>query len=102
MPVICPEFRSLPALEITADLAEVAGANVIMLVTPAQHLRTACTSLAPLLRPGTPVVLCAKGVERTTLRTMSEVAAASLPGHPIALLSGPTFAGEVARGCRPP
>src|SRR3954453_11974161 len=47
------------ALEVTADLAEAANADVIMLVTPAQHLRTACVSLEPLLRPGTPVVLCA-------------------------------------------
>src|SRR3954470_6574922 len=46
-----------PNLWITADLAEVASADVIMLVTPAQHLRTACTNLAPLLRPKTPVVL---------------------------------------------
>jgi glycerol-3-phosphate dehydrogenase (NAD(P)+) len=87
-----------PALEITADLAEVAGADVIMLVTPAQHLRTACMSLAPLLRPGTPVVLCAKGIELATGCLMSEAAAAALPASPIGVLSGPTFAAEVAKG----
>jgi glycerol-3-phosphate dehydrogenase (NAD(P)+) len=87
-----------PALAITADLAEVAGADAIMLVTPAQHLRTACISLAPLLRPGTPVVLCAKGIELATGCLMSEAAAATLPSSPIGVLSGPTFAAEVAKG----
>src|SRR5690348_11561752 len=61
-----------PALEIAADLAKVANTDVIMLVTPAQHLRTACTNLAPLLRPETPVVLCAKGIELATGCLMSE------------------------------
>jgi glycerol-3-phosphate dehydrogenase (NAD(P)+) len=87
-----------PTLEITADLAKVAGADVIMLVTPAQHLRTACTNLAPLLRPEKPVVLCAKGIELATGCLMSEAAAATLPASPIGVLSGPTFAAEVAKG----
>jgi glycerol-3-phosphate dehydrogenase (NAD(P)+) len=87
-----------PALEITADLARAAAADAIMVVTPAQHLRTACTRLAPLLRPGTPVVLCAKGIELASGCLMSEAAAASLPAAPIGVLSGPTFAAEVARG----
>src|SRR5687767_181487 len=71
-----------PALEITANLVQVAAADVIMVVTPAQHLRTACDRLAPLLRPGTPVVLCAKGIELATGCLMSETAAASLPAAP--------------------
>jgi glycerol-3-phosphate dehydrogenase (NAD(P)+) len=50
------------------------------------------------LRPGTPVVICAKGVEETTGALMSEIAAGALPGSGLAVLSGPTFAGEVARG----
>ena len=69
-----------------------------MLVTPAQHLRTACARLEPLLRPGTPVVLCAKGIELSTGCLMSEAAEASLPASPVGVLSGPTFAVEVAKG----
>ena len=87
-----------PALGLTGDLAEAAAADVLMLVTPAQHLRAACARLAPIAAAGTPVVLCAKGVELATGCLMSEAAEAELPGHPIAVLSGPTFAAEVARG----
>jgi glycerol-3-phosphate dehydrogenase (NAD(P)+) len=87
-----------PALDLTADLAEVARADAVMLVTPAQHLRTACARLEPLLRPGTPVVLCAKGIELSTGCLMSEAAEASLPASPVGVLSGPTFAAEVAKG----
>jgi glycerol-3-phosphate dehydrogenase (NAD(P)+) len=87
-----------PALSLTADLAEVAGADAIMLVTPAQHLRAACAKLEPLLRPGTPVVLCAKGIELSAGCLMSEAAEASLPASPVGVLSGPTFAAEVAKG----
>ncbi|EWY40524.1 glycerol-3-phosphate dehydrogenase [Skermanella stibiiresistens SB22] len=87
-----------PDLQLTADLAEAAAADALMLVTPAQHLRAACQRLEPLTRPGTPVVLCAKGIELATGDLMSEAASAALPGRPIAVLSGPTFAAEVARG----
>ncbi|MDQ2102901.1 NAD(P)H-dependent glycerol-3-phosphate dehydrogenase [Azospirillum isscasi] len=90
----------LPAdLRATGDLAEAAACDAILLVTPAQHLRTACASLAGHLRAGTPVVICAKGVELDSHALMSEAAEAALPaGTPLAVLSGPTFAAEVARG----
>ena len=90
----------LPAeLRATGDLAEAAACDAILLVTPAQHLRTACAGLATHLRPGTPVVICAKGIELDSHALMSEAAEAALPaGTPLAVLSGPTFAAEVARG----
>ncbi|TWA85095.1 glycerol-3-phosphate dehydrogenase (NAD(P)+) [Azospirillum brasilense] len=91
---------SLPAaLRATGDLAEAAACDAILLVTPAQHLRSACAGLAGHLRPGTPLVICAKGIELDSHALMSEAAAAALPaGTPLAVLSGPTFAAEVARG----
>ncbi|MBK3735017.1 NAD(P)H-dependent glycerol-3-phosphate dehydrogenase [Azospirillum brasilense] len=91
---------SLPAaLRATGDLAGVAACDAILLVTPAQHLRSACAGLAGHLRPGTPLVICAKGIELDSHALMSEAAAAALPaGTPLAVLSGPTFAAEVARG----
>ncbi|TWA67062.1 glycerol-3-phosphate dehydrogenase (NAD(P)+) [Azospirillum brasilense] len=91
---------TLPAeLRATGDLAEAAACDAILLVTPAQHLRSACAGLAVHLRPGTPLVICAKGIELDSHALMSEAAAAALPaGTPLAVLSGPTFAAEVARG----
>ncbi|WP_207455411.1 NAD(P)H-dependent glycerol-3-phosphate dehydrogenase [Azospirillum sp. SYSU D00513] len=87
------------ALRATGDLAEAADCDALLLVTPAQHLRFACGNLAPYLPPETPVVICAKGIELDTHALMSEAAASALPsGTPVAILSGPTFAAEVARG----
>lgn len=88
-----------PAIRATHSLAEAASADAILLVTPAQHLRAACRALRPDLKPGVPVVICAKGIEIDTGELMTEAAAAELaPGQPLAVLSGPTFAAEVARG----
>ncbi len=87
-----------PAIAASADLADAAAADALLLVVPAQHMRRIAAALAPLLRPGTPIVLCAKGIEQGTGAMMSEIAAAELPGVPLAVLSGPTFAAEVARG----
>ncbi|QCO15367.1 NAD(P)-dependent glycerol-3-phosphate dehydrogenase [Azospirillum brasilense] len=91
---------ALPAaLRATGDLGEAAACDAILLVTPAQHLRSACAGLAAHLQPGTPLVICAKGIELDSHALMSEAAAAALPaGTPLAVLSGPTFAAEVARG----
>ncbi len=87
-----------PEIAAVADMAGLASCDLILAVAPAQHLRSALKALAPHLRSGVPVVLCAKGVEQGTLKLMSEVAAEVLPAAPLAVLSGPSFAGEVARG----
>lgn len=87
-----------PAIRAAADMAELAACDLILAVAPAQHLRSALAALAPHLKPNVPVVLCAKGVEQGSLKLMTEVAAETIPGAPIAVLSGPSFAGEVARG----
>ncbi len=86
-----------PGIRATADLAEAADADVLLLSAPAQHTRDVIRDLAPALRPGTPVVICAKGIERESGALMSEVVAETLPGAPVAVLSGPSFAAEVAR-----
>jgi glycerol-3-phosphate dehydrogenase (NAD(P)+) len=82
----------------TADFADLAGADLILAVTPAQHLRAALTAFAPFARAAVPIVLCAKGVEAGSLKLMTEVLAEVLPGAAAAVLSGPSFAAEVARG----
>ncbi len=85
-------------VKVTGDLADLAGCDVILAVPPAQYMRATLEALAPLHRTGVPVVLCAKGIERGSLKLMTEVLAETLPGAPAAVLSGPSFAGEVARG----
>lgn len=86
------------ALVCTGDLADLAGSDLILMVAPAQHLRAALTAFAPHARPGLPILLCAKGVEQGSLKLMTEVLAETLPDAAPAVLSGPSFAGEVARG----
>lgn len=88
-----------PVPRATADLAAaVHGAEIVLSVTPAQTARQTLSALRGLLSAAAPVVLCAKGIERATGRLMSEVAAEILPGTPVAALSGPSFATDVARG----
>jgi glycerol-3-phosphate dehydrogenase (NAD(P)+) len=97
-PIFLPGIAIDAAVVATDDLALASAADAVLLVVPAQHLRAIAAAMAAALRPGTPVVICAKGVEETTGALMSEIAAAALPGSDLAVLSGPTFAGEVARG----
>ena len=80
------------------DLAAAARADIILIATPAQNLREAATALAPLLKPQTPVIACAKGIERGTHLFMTEVIAEAIPQAWPAILSGPNFADDVARG----
>ncbi|MFC0194195.1 NAD(P)H-dependent glycerol-3-phosphate dehydrogenase [Aureimonas pseudogalii] len=91
---------ALPAtLEATADLRHaVADARLVLLVVPAQTLRAICVALRGVLPAGVPLVLCAKGIEQASGLFASDVASAELPGHPVAVLSGPSFAADVARG----
>ena len=89
---------SLPeTIAATGDLSAAAAADAILLVPPAQHLRATLTALAPHLKDGTPLVLCAKGIERGTGRLVTEVLAECAPRAAPAILSGPSFARDVAR-----
>ena len=98
-PVFLPGIALDPAVTATADLdAAVHGAEGVLLVVPAQFLRAVAERLALHFRQAIPLLLCAKGIEAGSLKMMTEVAAEILPGCPFAVLSGPTFAGEVARG----
>jgi glycerol-3-phosphate dehydrogenase (NAD(P)+) len=87
-----------PTIRATADHAEIAMADAVLLVPPAQHLRATCRALAPYWRQGVPAVICAKGIELSTSALMADAVASELPGATVAVLSGPTFAIEVARG----
>lgn len=87
-----------PAVRASSDFADLADADVVLAVAPAQHLRAALTAFSPHAREGLPVMLCAKGFEQGSLKMMTEVLAEALPQAAPAVLSGPSFAGEVARG----
>ena len=90
-----PSATLSPHIRATSDLAELAGLPLLLVVTPAQHLARVLADL-----PGYQgdLVLCAKGIEAGSGRLMADVAAEAAPGATIAVLSGPTFAHEVAAG----
>ena len=87
-----------PSIGAVDDFAALADCDLALAVTPAQHLRAALEAFAVFASPGLPVVLCCKGVEQGSLKLMTEVLAETLPAARPAVLSGPSFAGEVARG----
>ena len=86
-------------LTIVSDLGEaLANARIVILAVPSQHLRAVARRLAPLPSPRPILVSAAKGLERGTLKRMSEVVAGELGPGRIAVLSGPNIAAEIARG----
>jgi glycerol-3-phosphate dehydrogenase (NAD(P)+) len=92
-----PGIRLVDDIAVTNDLAQAARADVILVVTPAQHLRAATNAIAPHLRERTPVIACAKGIEHGTHKFMTDIIADSAPHAIPAILSGPSFADDVAR-----
>jgi glycerol-3-phosphate dehydrogenase (NAD(P)+) len=96
--------RFLPGVKLhdrirpTADLADLAYCRAVLLVTPAQTTREMTAALASLLPKATPLVLCAKGIERETKVFLSDVVQQARADAPVAVLSGPSFADDVARG----
>ena len=97
-PLFLPGIALDGEIQATADLAEAAAADMLLLVAPAQHLRQLAGALAAHAAADLPVLICTKGIEEGSGALMGEVVAAALPASPIAVLSGPTFAAEVARG----
>lgn len=98
-PRYLPGIALDPALQATTDLdAALAGAACVLAVVPAQAMRGMLDALSGRLETQVPLVLCAKGIERGTGKLLSELAAELLPHNPVAALSGPSFATDVARG----
>ncbi|MEO5706492.1 MAG: NAD(P)H-dependent glycerol-3-phosphate dehydrogenase [Alteraurantiacibacter sp.] len=90
-----PSAELAPSIHATADLADLATCAVLLVVTPAQHLGSVLGRLSAFPQD---LVLCSKGIEAGTGRLMNDVARAVAPGSDVAVLSGPTFAHEVAAG----
>jgi glycerol-3-phosphate dehydrogenase (NAD(P)+) len=93
-----PDARIDDRIAITADLAEAARCDAILLVVPAQAMREVASLLGPLITNGMPIIACAKGIERGTRKFMTEVITDAAPNAAPAILSGPSFAADVARG----
>ena len=87
-----------PGVRAVSSPEALAGRDLYLNVTPAQHLRSSLRAFAPVVAAGTPMVLCAKGIEQGSLKLMTEVLSETLPDARPAVLSGPSFAAEVARG----
>jgi glycerol-3-phosphate dehydrogenase (NAD(P)+) len=85
-------------IALASDLAAAARADAILLVVPAQAVRSAALALATSIETRTPVIVCAKGIERGSRKFMTEVLAECAPRAMPAILSGPSFARDVARG----
>jgi glycerol-3-phosphate dehydrogenase (NAD(P)+) len=93
-----PGVRLEDSIKVTRALAEAARADAILLVVPAQAMRATIKSLAQTMPDGTPVITCAKGIEHGTHKFMTEIIAECAPRAVPAILSGPSFAADVARG----
>lgn len=94
-PAFLSGVRLSDSIRATGELADVGDCDALLVVTPAQHMR-AVLERAPV--GDKPLVLCAKGIEEQSGRLLHQVAMEACPGAPIAVLSGPTFAHEVAKG----
>lgn len=86
------------SLKATNSYEEVAKRDVILLVPPAQHMRSTLESLKNIVRKETPLVICSKGIELNTGQLMTQVAQQVMPEHKFSVLTGPTFASEIAKG----
>ena len=94
-PLFLPSAALAPSIAATGDMAQMDDLAVLLVVAPAQHLGKVLSGLTDRPRD---LVLCSKGIEAGTGRLMADVAREALPQAQIAVLSGPTFAHEVAAG----
>ncbi len=96
-PLFLPNV-DLPAIPATSNLADFANVDAILAVVPAQFARSVFEQLNGLIPDDTPFALCAKGVEHGSLKLMADVLHETRPSAPVAVLSGPSFAIDVAKG----
>jgi glycerol-3-phosphate dehydrogenase (NAD(P)+) len=96
--VFLPGIKLSPTVSATTDLSRMSEVDAVLAVVPAQFMRATLARLALYVREGTPVVLCSKGIEQGSLSLMTDVLAAELPDCVGAVLSGPSFAKDVAKG----
>jgi len=93
-----PGVRLNETIKVARDLEETARCDAILVVVPAQAVRSVIALLAKSRVERIPVVVCAKGIERSTRKFMTEIIGECAPEAVPAILSGPSFAADVARG----
>ena len=93
-----PNIPLASGITATSDIQHAAQSDIILLVTPAQHARETLYKLKPEIESETALVMCSKGIEQESGRLMSEIMEEIAPSNPHAILSGPNFAAEIARG----
>ena len=93
-----PDVPLSPAIKATHNLLDLNQCDALLSVTPAQHMRSTLTPLVADLKAGTPIILCSKGIEISTQKFMSDVLKDIAPHIEPAVLSGPSFAIDVAKG----
>ena len=94
--VFLPNYMLPETVHAVSDFEHMKEAKIIFLAVPAQHIRTVCEGLSAHIKPSSPVIIVAKGIELSSNKLMSEVVSEVLPENPIYILSGPSFASEVA------
>ncbi len=93
-----PGIRLPDTLSYAFEPDVIAEAGIVLFAMPSQAQVDAARHYGPYLRPGAVVVTCAKGIDRQTTRLLTDVLEIELPEHPIAVLSGPGFAADIAKG----
>jgi glycerol-3-phosphate dehydrogenase (NAD(P)+) len=96
--VFLPGIALEPSIVATSELQQAAASDICLMVVPAQFVRAVANGLKPFLTSSVPIVMCSKGIEQSTGKLMGEVISEILPDAPFAVLSGPSFATDVARG----
>lgn len=97
-PIFLPDVPLHAGIKATDNLSDLSQCDAVLLVAPAQHLRQVVQELAAYVDDTVPVVICAKGIEQASGKNMADVVGEAAPGLPCAVLSGPSFASDVARG----
>jgi glycerol-3-phosphate dehydrogenase (NAD(P)+) len=93
-----PGLTLRPEIRAADALTEISGADAVVLAVPAQEIRNVAAMLTGRLTHGMPVAIAAKGIERSTGRRLSQVLSEVLPDAAVSVISGPSFATDVARG----
>ena len=93
-----PGIKLHESLKATDNIHEAAKRDIVLMVSPAQHLRTTLNTIKDDLHEGNTLVICSKGIELETGKLLSQVTEEAVPETPYAILTGPTFAREIASG----
>lgn len=96
--IYLPSVFISPDIQITERFEEACKSDLLILAMPSHVLRTVCIMISDMLDVSVPLVIASKGIERGSLMLMSEVVQAILPKNPVAIISGPNFADEAAKG----